>query len=395
MDYDEFGFMNEQLAAMLRDGLPLEGALRQLCRTMHRGRLRSELQALEADLATGTPLREALERRRLPEFYRRMVTVGAAGHDLPGILTLLADYYQQANSMWNRLKGIMVYPLIVLLASLALSAWLAFVITTTLTLPGAGSSPPTSPEAVRNLSGIFRMSDIISRPAPPPGRPTPTKAAPPTTAPGRAATPVVRPAVPQPPPRTHPLAELVGSWLQTWVALWAPPVALAFLAIGLVTALALAPCRRWARWHLPVFRDASLSQLASALALMIRSGCHLSDALALLGQLEQRTPIGRELARWQERCAAGCGRFAEMATESRLVPPLFRWLVASAGEDLAGGLARAAEVYERRALYRREVVMNAALPISLLFLGFMILGQVYPFTAMVFNIFRSLGEIMR
>ena len=31
MNYDEFAFFNQQLAAMLRDDIPLEGGLRRLC----------------------------------------------------------------------------------------------------------------------------------------------------------------------------------------------------------------------------------------------------------------------------------------------------------------------------------------------------------------------------
>ena len=46
MKLDEFSFFNQQLAAMLRDGIPLEGALRRLCDEMRRGKLRDELQAL-------------------------------------------------------------------------------------------------------------------------------------------------------------------------------------------------------------------------------------------------------------------------------------------------------------------------------------------------------------
>src|SRR5882757_10209431 len=56
MNYDEFAFFNQQLGAMLRDGIPLEGALRRLCHEMRAGSLRDELQALEADLARGTPM---------------------------------------------------------------------------------------------------------------------------------------------------------------------------------------------------------------------------------------------------------------------------------------------------------------------------------------------------
>ena len=40
MKNDEFAFFNQQLAAMLRDGIPLEGALRRLCQEMRRGALR-------------------------------------------------------------------------------------------------------------------------------------------------------------------------------------------------------------------------------------------------------------------------------------------------------------------------------------------------------------------
>ena len=58
MKYDELAFFNQQLAAMLRDGMPLEGALRRLCEDMRAGPLRSELQALEAELAKGTPMAE-------------------------------------------------------------------------------------------------------------------------------------------------------------------------------------------------------------------------------------------------------------------------------------------------------------------------------------------------
>ena len=115
MNYDEFAFFNQQLAAMLREGIPLEGALEQLCAGMRSGLLRAEVEALEADLAKGTPLKEAMARRRVPEFYARMVEIGARSNDLPGVLTLLADHYHGANALWTRLKGLMVYPLLVLL----------------------------------------------------------------------------------------------------------------------------------------------------------------------------------------------------------------------------------------------------------------------------------------
>src|SRR6266545_2006772 len=118
---------------MLKSGIPLEGALWQLCANMRRGRFRGELEALEADLAKGVSLQDALAARKLPEFYLKMVELGAQSNDLPGVLTLVADYYQRAHLGWTRLKGLMVYPLIVLLASLGLSAFVAAICSSLMT----------------------------------------------------------------------------------------------------------------------------------------------------------------------------------------------------------------------------------------------------------------------
>ncbi|MCX7722523.1 MAG: type II secretion system F family protein [Verrucomicrobiae bacterium] len=128
MNLDEFAFFNQQLAAMLRDGIPLEGALRQLVAGMRAGPLRDELQKLEADLATGTPFQRALRARRLPEFYVTMLEVGAQSNNLPGVLTLLADHYRHCHTLLTRLKGLMVYPLIVLVGAFGLSCLLSFVL---------------------------------------------------------------------------------------------------------------------------------------------------------------------------------------------------------------------------------------------------------------------------
>jgi type II secretory pathway component PulF len=133
MNYDEFAFFNQQLATMLRDGIHLEGALKQLSAGMRAGPLRAQIEQLESDLAKGAPLKDALARRSLPPFYVRMVEIGARSNDLPAMLTLLADYYQRANSVLTRLKGLMVYPLIVIVVALGLTIVLSLVFSNFLT----------------------------------------------------------------------------------------------------------------------------------------------------------------------------------------------------------------------------------------------------------------------
>ncbi len=313
MKLDEFAFLNRQLAGMLRGGIPLEGALKQLTATLERGALREELEQLEADLAKGTPLRDALPRRRLPELYQQLVQLGAQGNNLPGMLTLLADYYQRRHLIWAKLKALMVYPAIVLVGSLGLSLVLAHfarVLTT--------STPWFFYEG-----------------------------------------------------QTLPAAAAIGGPS----ALLIPPLWIALLLVLFVAALTVPACRNWARWHLPGFRESSLSQFAATMRLLLAAGTDLPRALALVANLEQGTAVGRELARWRERLAAGAGRISEFATPSRLFPPMFVWLVGQGGEDLAGGFARAAEVYGERARHRVEMMLYAALPVAVLALGGLIAGQ--------------------
>ncbi|MBN2506237.1 MAG: type II secretion system F family protein [Verrucomicrobia bacterium] len=330
MNHDELAWVNQQLAGMLTAGLPLEGALKQVCQSMRRGRLRTELERLEAALAQGTPLDRALAEARLPGFYVAMLRAGAGSNNLPGVLTLLGDYYQQLHGTWTRLKGLMVYPVLVLVTSMILSGVLAWTFTSVF-LAEAGS--------LREL--------------------------------GVAASEVVPPAL--------------------LISLWLPVILVTAVTIAVLLVLLLPAWRQWLQWKLPMFREASLSQFASAFALMLRQGCQPRDALDLLRRLEAGRPLGRELGSWQERLAAGHTRFSDMAAGGRIVPPLFVWLVASAGEHWEAGFRKAAEIYQRRAAHHIEVTLYAALPVMILSLGLMIVVQVGPFLLGFLRLFESLG----
>ncbi len=309
MNYDEFAFFNQQLAAMLREGIPLEGALKQLSVGMRSGPLQAEIQQLEADLARGTPLKEALARRTLPDLYRQMVELGARSNDLPGVLTLLADHYHRANALWTRLKGLMVYPFIVILVSLGL----------TLLVSLSFSSFTTQ------FFDQFAAPPILSLPM-----------------------------------------------------MWIPPLVLTFAALLGLGGAFIPSWRARLRWRLPAFREASLAQLASAMALMLKNGTTLPEALALAQALESATPAGKALAHWRQLVEAGQGKPAAWTGDSRPFPPLFLWLVQKGGEDLAAGFQKAADIYHARAAYRIELALYGALPVSILLLGQMVLWQALP-----------------
>jgi len=136
--------------------------------------------------------------------------------------------------------------------------------------------------------------------------------------------------------------------------------------------------RRFLRWRVPAFREASLARVASALALMLKSGVPLKNALTLVIQLEQGTPAQAELARWWQNLAEGRGKFAEMAGGGKVFPPLFVWMVGQSGEDLAAGFQRVSETYDARATYHSDLMLYSALPCAVLALGLVIILQILP-----------------
>jgi type II secretory pathway component PulF len=335
MKYDEFAFFNQQLAAMLRDGIPLEGALRRLCQEMRRGNLRDELQALEADLAKGTPMADALATRQLPELYKRMILVGVKSNDLPGALTMLADYFQRQNNIWTRLKSMMVYPLIVMFIAFLISLVLAFLWTQVI-----GPS----------MMGVFGGMNL-----------------------------------------KLPGATLLA--LSSLQGIWVFPVSLGIVFLLMLSIVFLPGLRGKYLWRLPAFKEATISRIASSLTLLLKNGVNLPDAIGLVEQLETSAAAAADLQQWQKKLAAGTAKFSEVAAGNRLVPPLFVWVVASAGEDMIAGFNRAAEIYYSRAIYRTEVALYSVLPVASLFLGAVVLSQAFLVISMFLPLINMLTNL--
>jgi type II secretory pathway component PulF len=157
-----------------------------------------------------------------------------------------------------------------------------------------------------------------------------------------------------------------------------------------VLAAATPRLRQLMRWRLPAFREASLAQVASALAIMLKSGVSMDKALSLMVKLERGSPAGTEFARWHQRLAAGQTSFSEIASGRKFFPALFIWTVSQAHEDVPGGFQHTAETYQARALYRTEALLYAVLPCSVLALGMVIIAQLQPVLAMFGSFFGQI-----
>jgi type IV pilus assembly protein PilC len=319
MKTDEFAFFNQQLAAMLRDGIPLEGGLKRLCAEMRRGALRTELEALEADLAQGTPLADALAPRQLPELYKRMILVGVKGNDLPGALTMLADYFQNQNQVWTRLKSMMTYPIIVL--------FVAFLISLVISVAWGFVIGPAFRDIYKGMGISLPGATIFA--------------------------------------------------FETLNVIWIFPVGICLLFIIVLAFIFVPLLRDKIVWRLPAFKEATIARIASSIHLLLKNGVSLPEAIGLAEQLETSRLAAADLGRWKTKLAGGIAKFSEVAADNRLIPPMFVWLVAGAGENLEAGFQRAAEIYHSRAIYRTEVALYSVLPMASLFLGVVVLSQAF------------------
>ncbi len=263
-----------------------------------------------------------------------MILVGVKSGDLPGALTMLADYFQRQSNIWTRLKGLMVYPIIVLGAAFLLSCFLSFILGHFIW------------NNLSELTGFF----------------------------GRPVIPTIS------------------------IGLWAPPIIFGLALVAAFAGLIISPSRRMLRWRLPAFKEASLAQVASVIWLMLKNGLPLDDALTMAEQMETGTRAGKEIAQWRQRLSSGHGKFSEMAVTNlaasgMVFPPLFIWTVAQSGEDLTSGFQRTAELYQARALYRTEMLLYSALPCSILIIATLILSQIQPvFRALTMFITALGGE---
>ena len=143
----------------------------------------------------------------------------------------------------------------------------------------------------------------------------------------------------------------------TLQTIWVFPVVLGVLFLLMASVVFLPALRGKFLWRLPAFKEATVSRIASSLTLLLKNGVNLPDAIGLVEQLETSTAAAADLQQWRKRLAAGAAKFSEVAAGNRLIPPLFVWVVASAGEDLTAGFNRAAEIYHSRAIYRTEVAL--------------------------------------
>jgi len=104
-----------QLSILQDAGLPILRSLRILQDQQKPGRLRNSLIDVCEDIESGSTLSEAMGKspKAFDRLYVNMIKAGEAGGALEIILRRLAEFQEKAQSLKRKVKGAMVYPVVV------------------------------------------------------------------------------------------------------------------------------------------------------------------------------------------------------------------------------------------------------------------------------------------
>ncbi|MGI6495691.1 MAG: type II secretion system F family protein [Kiritimatiellia bacterium] len=118
--------MTRQIATLISAGLPLLRGLRVLLKQTKVPALRDALAGMGEAVEGGSTFSEALAQypKIFNNLYVNMVRAGEAGGVLEVVLARLAEFMEKAERIKNKVKGAMTYPIVVLIATVGIMAFL-------------------------------------------------------------------------------------------------------------------------------------------------------------------------------------------------------------------------------------------------------------------------------
>lgn len=153
------GLMYEQLADLLRAGVPMLRALSVLCEQSASPALSRVLRELREDVSGGDSLADAMARHphAFPELHASMIRAGEKGGFLEDVLSRLAEFVHRQDTLRNKFIGAMIYPCVLLMGAIG-----AVVFIMTFVVPGmrgvlSGQNLPWATKVVFGISDALRQ----------------------------------------------------------------------------------------------------------------------------------------------------------------------------------------------------------------------------------------------
>ena len=154
---NDFLLFNQQLAALLRAGIPILQAITMLRRRATAPRLRAVLENVEEAIRGGAALSQAFadQGAMFPRIYTASILAGERSGALDEVLSRYVSYMRRSVGLRRKIRGALAYPTFLLIACLGMVVFL-----TTFVVPrmsdlfaGFGNNLPTITVIVLAISG--------------------------------------------------------------------------------------------------------------------------------------------------------------------------------------------------------------------------------------------------
>jgi type II secretory pathway component PulF len=342
---DQLVALNDEIAALVRAGVPLEPALAELGRDLP-GRLGRIATMLAERTSRGESLTEVLSEgsAHLPPVYRAVVEAGSRAGRLPAALEALAGSIRRVAETRRGVAAAALYPLLVVMLAWGLFAFFASF-------------------TARHLADAFKAFNVGGRG--------------------------------------------FFSWLANcgeWAVYWGPAVPVIVVVLAAAwwywSGRAAIAEPRWAGrlfgwfpWTGRLLRWSQAATFAEVLALLVENRVPLDEGIVLAAEASG----DRRMLEAARGMAAALGRGQKLdfrGPDGKRFPPLLSWLMITAQRDgaLLSALQHAAETYHRRAQHQADlarvflpVVLTIAIGGSVTLLY--VLTLFIPYTSML----RALG----
>jgi general secretion pathway protein F len=321
----DLALVTRQLATLVQAALPIEEALRAAAAQSASQKIKSMLLAVRAKVMEGHSLAAALREypSAFPELYRATVAAGEHAGHLGLVLDQLADYTDQRQQSRQKIQLALLYPVILLVASLAIVVLLlGYVVPDVVKVfVNTGQDLPAL------TTGLIAVSEAVQR----------------------------------------------------WG--WAMLGALAVLALLVRQALRDEGIRR--RWHAFILRIPLVGRLAratntarfaSTLAILTRSGVPLVDALGIAAAVIGNLRIRERVIEAAQRVREG-GSLTRALDATGEFPPMMLHMIASGEKsgELDQMLARTARNQENDLAAQISLLVGLFEPFMLVFMGAVVL----------------------
>ena len=154
---NDFLLFNQQLAALLRAGIPILQAITMLRRRATSVKLRAVLEEVEEAIRGGAALSQAFSAQGavFPRIYTASILAGERSGALDEVLSRYVTYMRRSVGLRRKIRGALAYPTFLLVACLGMIIFL-----TTFVVPrmsdlfaGFGNDLPTVTKIVLGISG--------------------------------------------------------------------------------------------------------------------------------------------------------------------------------------------------------------------------------------------------